>query len=336
MKPLKIVLAPDSFKGTLTSVEVSSAMKNGIKNICSDAIVISIPMADGGEGTLDAIISSVNGKIIECKVKNPLGENINSRYGIIEDKKIAVIEMAVASGLNLIPQKLQNPFNTTTFGTGQLVRNALDNGYRNFIISIGGSATSDGGAGMAQALGVDFFDENEKLITKPMTGNLIGKCYDISTNNLHPAIKESKFTIASDVKNPLLGKNGAVNIYASQKGASKKDLPILENNMSHFYKLIKTKLNRDVKNISGAGASGGLGAGLLVFLNAKIQSGIEIVLDIVKFNEKIKNADYIITGEGKFDKQTLNGKTISGILKLAEKNNVSVIAIAGIVDDEKE
>ncbi|MEA3500810.1 MAG: glycerate kinase [Candidatus Marinimicrobia bacterium] len=335
MKPLKFILSPDSFKGSLSSPEVCFAMKSGINKIFPDAKIINIPLADGGEGTLVAIISSVNGKIVNCKVKNPVGKIINSQYGIIEDEKIAVIEMAAASGLNLIPQKLQNPLYTTTYGTGQLIKNALENGYRKFIISIGGSATTDGGAGMAQALGVDFFDKNGEIISEPMTGDLMGKCSDISTENLHPAVKDSDFTIASDVNNLLFGKNGAVHVYASQKGASKNDLPILENNMRHFYKLVENKLGVNVKNISGAGASGGLGAGLMVFLGAKIQSGIEIVLDIVKFDEKVKDTDYIITGEGKLDIQTVSGKTISGILRIANENNIPVIAIAGIVEDEE-
>ncbi len=336
MKSLKFILAPDSFKGSLSSPEVCSAMKFGINKIFPDAKIVSIPLADGGEGTLDAIISSVNGKIVNCKVKNPIGKIINSQYGIIENEKIAVIEMAMASGLNLIPKKLQNPLNTTTYGTGQLIKDALENGYRKFIISIGGSATTDGGAGMAQALGVDFFDKNGEIINEPMTGNLIGKCFDISMENLHSAVKDSDFTIASDVNNPLLGKNGAVYIYASQKGASDKDLPILENNMRNLYKLVENKLGVNVKNISGAGASGGLGAGLLAFLDAKIQSGIELVLNIVEFEKKIKNTDFIITGEGKLDFQTVNGKAISGILKIANKNNIPVIVIAGIVENEKE
>ncbi len=333
MKSLKFILAPDSFKGSLSSREVCSAMEIGINRIFPDAKVTSIPLADGGEGTLDAIISSANGKIVNCSVKNPVEKIINSQYGIIEDKKIAVIEMAAASGLNLIPKKLQNPLYTTTYGTGQLIKDALENGYRKFIISIGGSATTDGGAGMAQALGVDFFDKNGGIISEPMTGNLMGKCFDISTENLHSAIKNSDFTIASDVNNPLLGKNGAVYVYAYQKGASKKDLPILENNMKHLYNIVKNKLNINVKDIPGSGASGGLGAGLMAFLDAEIQSGIEIVLDIVKFDEKIKDADYIITGEGKLDVQTINGKTISGILR---KNNIPMIAIAGIVENEKK
>ena len=336
MNSLKFVLAPDSFKGSLTSPQVCSAMEIGINNYFHDAKVISIPLADGGEGTLNAIISSVNGKIISCKVRNPVGKNVESQYGVIEDEKIAVIEMATASGLYLIPKELQNPLFTTTYGTGQLIKDALENGYRKFIISIGGSATTDGGAGMAQALGVDFYDEFGKVISEPMTNELIGKCYDISIENLHQAIKDSDFTIASDVNNPLFGKNGAVYVYASQKGASQDELPILENNMQHFYKLVKNKLDVSVKNIPGSGASGGLGAGLMAFLGAKVQSGIEIVLDIVKFKEKIKDADYIITGEGKLDIQTINGKTISGILQIAKKNNIPVIAIAGIVEDEKE
>ena len=333
---LKFVLAPDSFKGSLTSPQVCSAMEIGIKNIFHNVKVTSIPLADGGEGTLDAIISSVNGKIVNCKVKNPVGKIINSRYGIIKDKKIAVIEMATASGLYLIPKKIQNPLYTTTYGTGQLIKDALENGYRKFIISIGGSATTDGGAGMAQALGVDFYDEFGKIINKPMTGELIGKCSDISIDNLHSTIKDSNFIIASDVNNSLLGKNGAVYVYASQKGASQNELPILENNMRQFYELVEKKLNVNVKNISGSGASGGLGAGLMAFLGAKVRSGIDIVLDIVKFEKKIQNADFIITGEGKLDIQTINGKTISGILQIARKNNIPVIAIAGIVENEKE
>jgi len=330
---LKIVLAPDSFKGSMTASDVCNAMTEGILKIFPNAEIISIPIADGGEGTVDSLVSATDGKFKTCKVLNPIGEEITAKYGILGDMKTAVIEMAAASGLPLIPREKQNPLYTSTYGTGQLILNALNSGCRNFIIGIGGSATTDGGAGMAQALGVKFFDKTGKKINEPMNGKLIGKCKSFSMNNIHSAVKNSRFTVACDVDNPLLGPKGAVYVYSTQKGATDEILPILETNMKHFYSIVEQVLNISVIEYPGAGAAGGLGAGLIAFLGANLKSGVDIILDAVEFEKQIKNADIIFTGEGKIDSQTAYGKAIAGVLKIAQKNNIPVIAIAGKIDN---
>ncbi len=331
---LKIVLAPDSFKGSMKATDVCDAMRKGILRIFPDAEIISIPMADGGEGTVDSLVSATKGKFKTCKVLNPTGKEILARYGILGDRKTAVIEMAAASGLQLIPQEKQNPLHTTTYGTGQLILDALKSGCRNFIIGIGGSATTDGGSGMAQALGVKFFNKTGKEITYPMNGRLIGKCESFSMDDIHPAVKNSRFTTACDVDNPLLGAKGAVYIYSTQKGATEEMLSILEANMKHFYSIVEHTLDISVIEYPGAGAAGGLGAGLIAFLGAKLKSGVNIVLNVVEFEKQTKDADLIFTGEGKIDSQTPFGKTITGILKIAKKNHIPVIAIAGKVDND--
>ncbi|RKY57040.1 MAG: glycerate kinase, partial [Candidatus Neomarinimicrobiota bacterium] len=325
----KIVLAPDSFKGSMTAPDVCNAMTEGILKIFPDAEIISIPLADGGEGTVDSLVSATDGKFKTCKVLNPIGKEITAKYGILGDKKTAVIEMAAASGLPLIPREKQNPLYTSTYGTGQLILNALNSGCTNFVIGIGGSATTDGGAGVAQALGVKFFDKTGKKINEPMNGKLIGKCESFSMGNIHPAVKNSRFIVACDVDNPLLGPKGAVYVYSTQKGATDEILPILETNMKHFYNIVEHILNISVIEYPGAGAAGGLGAGLIAFLGANLKSGVDIILDAVEFEKQTKNVDLIFTGEGKIDSQTAYGKTIAGVLKIAQKNNIPVIAIAG-------
>jgi len=331
---LKIALAPDSFKGSMTATDVCNDMTEGILRIFPNAESISIPLADGGEGTVDSLVSATDGKYKTCKVLNPIGEEITAKYGILGNGKTAVIEMAAASGLPLIPREKQNPLYTSTYGTGQLISNALNSGCRNFIIGIGGSATTEGGAGMAQALGVKFFDKTGKEISEPMNGKLIGKCESFSMDNIHPSVKNSRFTVACDVYNPLLGTKGAVYVYSTQKGATDEMLPILETNMKHFYNIVEQVLNISVIDYPGAGAAGGLGAGLIAFLSANLKiSGVDIILDAVEFEKRIKNVDLIFTGEGKIDNQTAYGKTIAGVLKIAQKNNIPVIAIAGKIDN---
>lgn len=331
-KILKIVLAPDSFKGSISATKVCEAMSIGIRKVFPNAEILSVPLADGGEGTVDALVKATNGRIEKCRVINPIGEEIEAKYGVLGDKKTVAIEMAAASGISLIPEGKRNPLHTTTYGTGQLILNALKKGYKNFIIGIGGSATNDGGAGMAQALGVKFLDENGREITEYMNGDLIGKCKSISVSSICPEIKKSKFTAACDVNNPLLGPDGATYVYGKQKGGNSTTIAKLEENMKNLYDIIESKLNIHVRDKQGAGAAGGLGAALMTFLSAELKTGIEIILMAVNFNNKIKDADIIFTGEGKIDRQTLYGKTISGVLKTAMKNSVPVIAIAGEVD----
>ncbi len=328
---MKFVLAPDSFKGSLTAKQACDAIEKGILKVFPDAEVISLPLADGGEGTVETLVNATEGKFITVPVTDPLGNEIDAVYGILGNSQTAVIEMAAASGLTLIPEKKQNPLYTTTYGTGELIKHALDNDCKRIIIGIGGSATIDGGAGMAQALGVEFFDEIGKKINTFMSNEKTSIVADISLDNLHPRVKYTSFIVACDVENPLLGVTGATYVYARQKGAQKNELPVLEENMSNFYDIVESKLDKDIRNIPGAGAAGGLGAGLMAFLNARLEKGIDFVLDTINFKSKIQNATLIFTGEGSIDEQTSYGKTISGILKIAAKQKIPVVALAGSV-----
>ena len=329
---MRIIICPDSFKESLLAHKVCIAIEKGIKKVCPDSHIISIPIADGGRGTVECLINGGDGKFRfseSVSVKNPSGDYIKARYAISKDDKTAIIEMASASGLMLVPQNLRNPFYTSTFGTGELIKHALDNNCRRIIIGLGDSATIDGGAGMAQALGVEFVDKKGKIIKDCMNNEKIGGVAKILFKNIHPAVKETSFVIAADVTNPLLGKSGAVYVYGRQKGAKESDLPILEKNLESFYSVVKKLLKKDFKDLKYAGAAGGLGAGIMAFLGAKEEkgSGIELILKELEFEKRIKGADFIFTGEGKIDEQTSYGKAIWGILKAAKKQNIPVIAI---------
>ncbi|MBN2089726.1 glycerate kinase [candidate division KSB1 bacterium] len=329
---MKIVIAPDSFKGSLTAREACMAMETGVRRVLSTVEIINLPMADGGEGTVDALISSTSGQLIQQKVKDPLGNTISATYGILGDGVTAVIEMAAASGLPLVPAGKRDPLNTTTFGTGELIRAAFYQGCRKFIIGIGGSATNDCGTGMAQALGVHFFDKSDRLINQPMVGGLLGQVTKIDLSGLIPGIQESDFIVACDVDNPLLGPRGCAAVYSPQKGATPEIVARLEQNMTGFIDILEKTVGFSVRNNAGAGAAGGLGAGLMAFLKAKLTSGIKIVLEASRFAEKIHGADLILTGEGKIDFQTAFGKTLSGVATEAKKQAIPVIAIGGSVD----
>jgi len=333
-RPYTILLAPDSFKGSLTSEEVSAALERGIHSVNSDVTVKSVPLSDGGEGFINVFRRQSNGRLHFCKVLDPLGAPVIAQYFEITATKTIVIEMAQASGLTLIPEEKRNPFRATTYGTGQLIADALDKGFRQFIIGIGGSATTDGGAGMAQALGVKYYDCNDSEIIKPMNGSLIGKCRRISIKNIHKAISESQFRVACDVKNPLLGPEGAVYTYSAQKGADQNELPLLERNMSSFYSIVESLFLKKVRDLPGAGAAGGLGAGLVVFLNATLESGIDLILDGIQFDNLLSDVDLVITGEGRIDNQTMEGKALMGVIRRAAKLSIPVIAVAGKVDCE--
>jgi len=331
-----ILLAPDSFKESLSATAVCQALARGILAVNPKIIIKSIPLSDGGEGFLDVFSQNLAGKMHTVTVKNPIDKPIQANYYEISKTNMAIIEMAQASGLTLIPPSARDPFKTSSFGTGQLIAAALNQGFRRFIIGVGGSATSDGGAGMAQALGVRFFDQNNRELTEPMNGQLIGNCRRLMLDNLHPAIRESRFIVACDVQNPLLGQNGSVYTYSRQKGASEGDLPILEQNMVSFIDLVENSVSRKVRNLSGAGAAGGMGAGLAAFLNARLERGIDCVLDEINFDASLKQADFIVTGEGQIDAQTFQGKTVMGVLNRARKRGIPVIAVAGqIIADKK-
>lgn len=337
---MKIVIAPDSFKGSLSAVGACQAIAAGIGRVLPEAQITSIPMADGGEGTVEALVASTQGQLRSVTATGPLGEQIEAAYGILGKKQnqssTAIVETATTSGLPMVPVNKRNPLHTTTFGLGQLICDALEQGCREFIVGLGGSATNDCGTGMAQALGVRFFDSDEKQITQPMTGQLMAHVAHIDTTTLHGAIKDSNFTIACDVDNPLLGPRGATAIYGPQKGAGKSELKQLENNMAHIIELIEKATNTAVRNIPGAGAAGGLGAATMAFLKAKLERGIDIVMKQTAFAKQIQHADLIITGEGRIDGSTAFGKTISGIARAGAKANIPVIALAGSVGPETQ
>jgi glycerate kinase len=329
---MKILVSPDSFKGSLTALDAAQAMQKGILSakedfgITESIDIIIIPMADGGEGTVDAIISANHGRIIKTRVLDPLGREIGSFFGVLPDNT-AVIEMAAASGLNLIKSDERNPMKTTTYGTGQLIKAALDNGCKNIIIGIGGSATNDGGAGMAQALGVKFLDKDGNELK--FGGGQLNKLVRIDVSNLDTRIKDVDIVIASDVKNPLCGPEGASAVYGPQKGATLEMVKVLDQNLNHLSEVLKKDLGKDMKGFPGAGAAGGLGASIIAFLNAKSRPGIEIVMELSNYEEKVKNADLILTGEGSTDFQTKFGKVPYGVAQVAKKYNKPVICISG-------
>ena len=334
---MKIIVAPDSFKGSLTSIQAANAIEKGIigaAQTCREPVeVIKVPIADGGEGTVEAIITANKGEIVKTRVLDPLGREIDSFFGILPDNS-AVIEMAAASGLNLLGDDERNPMKTTTYGTGQLIKEALDYGCKRIIIGIGGSATNDGGVGMAQALGVSFLDEEGNQIA--FGGGELSKISKIDVSLLEPRIKDTVITIASDVKNPLCGPNGASAVYGPQKGATPEMVEILDRNLEHLAAVIKKQLNKDVLNVPGSGAAGGLGAALIAFLEAEFCMGIKLVMELVQLEEKIKNADMVITGEGSTDYQTLFGKVPLGIAKIAKKHNKPVVCISGSLGEGYE
>ncbi|ADK16863.1 MULTISPECIES: glycerate kinase [Clostridium] len=326
---MRILLAPDSFKGSLSSKDVCSALREGILRV-SQMDILEVPIADGGEGTVDAIVSSTKGTEYFEKVNGPLGEKIKAHYGILKDKT-AIIEMASASGLYLVPENKRNPLITTSYGTGQLIESALNKGCRKFIIGIGGSATNDGGAGMLQALGASFLDECNREIG--YGGGCLDKLARVDLSSLDGRIYESEFIVASDVVNPLCGKNGASFVYGPQKNSSPEMVKLLDDNLMHYSEVVKDTLNKDLSQTPGAGAAGGMGFALMAFLNAKLEKGIDVVIDITGMEDKIKASDLVITGEGNTDFQTAFGKAPLGVAKLAKKYNKPVIVLSGGLGD---
>ncbi len=324
---MKIIVAPDSFKGSLRSKDVADSIEKGIQNVSKKIKTIKIPIADGGEGTVDAIIIAMKGRIYYKNVTGPLGEKIKASYGIIKSEKTGIIEMASASGLTLVPVSKRNPLFTTTYGTGELIKQAIIDGCNKIIIGIGGSATTDGGMGMLQALGVEFFDINGNKLG--FGGKELIKIHSINLNNILSPLKEIEFIVASDVTNPLYGKKGAAYIFGPQKGATPEIVKQLDAGLKNYAQKIKKFLKKDISKIPGSGAAGGLGGGLTAFLNAKIKPGINIIMEKTKFEEKLNDADLVITGEGNTDSQTLFGKVPAGIAKIAKKHKVPVICLSG-------
>ncbi|WP_294406695.1 glycerate kinase [uncultured Clostridium sp.] len=331
---MKFVLATDSFKESMTSIEACDVMEKAIKKVKTDAEVIKVPMADGGEGTVEALVNATSGTFVETEVLNPLGQKIKASYGILGDKKTAVIEMAKASGIELIKREERNPLITTTYGTGQLIKHALDNGIKHLVIGIGGSATNDGGCGMLQALGVKLLDKDNNEI--PFGGGSLNKIETIDVSYMYEGIKDVTFEVACDVTNPFVGPTGASYIFGPQKGADEEMVELLDNNLKHFAEKIKETLNVKIAEASGAGAAGGLGGALLAFLNAELKSGIQLVIKYTNLEEKVQGADYVFTGEGGIDGQTIFGKTPVGVSKVAKKFNIPTIAFGGRVSDDAD
>lgn len=327
----KIIIASDSFKGSVTSSEVAQTAAVAVHTVFPDCEVVQIPVADGGEGFLEALVSAKNGSIISCTVNDPLMNPVQARYGILEDGKTAVIEMAAASGLTLVPAEKRNPMRTSTFGTGELIKAALALGCIHFMIGMGGSATNDAGTGMLQALGFKLLDKEGNVLGSG--GQILNHIAAIDNSEVTADVQNAKFTIACDVNNPFSGTNGAAYIYAGQKGADEKMIPELDDGLKNFAAIIKREHDMDIDSVPGAGAAGGMGGGFLAFLNAELKPGIELVLDTISFETSIKEAALIITGEGKIDKQTGMGKTPAGVLKAAQKQNIPVIAIGGCVEE---
>lgn len=325
---MKILVSTDKYKGSLSALEVCTIIGNAIRKVDRSIEVVISPMADGGEGTVDTLVESEKGRYVKARVKDPLGKVINSKFGIIK-KDIAVIEMALASGLWLVPHDKRNPMETTTYGTGELIRKALDMGCKKVIIGIGGSATTDGGMGMAQALGVKFYDENENLLG--FGGKELSRLRKIDISGIHSRVCSTEFLVACDVDNPLTGRSGAAYVYSPQKGATKHMVEDLDKGLINFAKVIKKDLGKDIRNLKGAGAAGGLGAGLVAFLDAKLRRGTDIVIETTNLRQKMSGVDLVITGEGTLDKQTFFGKSAYGVAKLAKEYNIPVITINGSV-----
>lgn len=327
----KYVVAPDSFKESITAKEVCDAMERGIKQANPAVEVVKVPMADGGEGTVDSLVDATNGQRVTVEVTGPLGNKISAYYGILGNGTTAVIEMAKASGLEIVEKKKRNPMITTTFGTGELIRGALDHDVKEIIIGLGGSSTNDGGSGMAQALGAKLLDQNNHQIS--FGGGNLDKLDRIDISNLDSRLQDVKIILASDITNPLIGKDGASRVFGPQKGATPEMVEKLENNLQHYAKIIKRNLNKDVASVSGAGAAGGLGAGLMAFTTCEMRRGVDLAIEVTKLEEKIRDADYVFTGEGGTDFQTKFGKTPYGVAKLGKKYHKPVISLAGYLGE---
>ncbi|ANQ17926.1 glycerate kinase [Vibrio natriegens] len=324
---MKIVIAPDSYKESLSAMEVAISIEQGFKHVLPNAEYIKLPMADGGEGTVQSLVDATGGEIVEHSVTGPLGEPVSGFYGLLGDGKTAIIEMAAASGLHLVDPDKRNPMITTTFGTGELIKAVLDKGVEHIIVGIGGSATNDGGLGMAQALGIRLLDENHESLG--FGGGELSKLHRINMRGLDPRLAQVRLEVACDVDNPLCGPQGASQVFGPQKGATADMVEQLDRNLAHYASVIKAQLGQDVLTRPGAGAAGGLGAALMGLLNAELRPGIEIVMDAVNLDEIVEGADLVITGEGRIDSQTIHGKTPIGVARVANKHFVPVIGIAG-------
>lgn len=327
----KVVLAPDSFKESMTAKEACAAMEEGIRKVFKDVKCIHIPMADGGEGTMTSLVDATGGNIYSLEVTAPLGNKIEGAFGILGDGITAVIEMAEASGLHLVKKEERNPLVTTTYGTGELIKGALDKGVKKIIIGLGGSATNDGGVGMLQALGASF--KNKSGAEIEFGGGALGEIDHIDLSSFDERIFGVEIEVACDVRNPLIGEQGASNIFGPQKGATKEMVKTLDDNLKHYSMKVRDILGKEIDKIEGAGAAGGLGAALVGFCNGKLTKGIDLVIKYSGLEEKMAGADLVFTGEGSIDFQTKFGKTPIGVSNVAKRNNIPVIAFAGKVGE---
>ena len=328
---MKFVLAPDSFKECMSSKEVCEVMESGIRKVYPEAEIIKVPMADGGEGTVEALVEATSGTYHTVNVTGPLGNKVDAVFGVLGNKKTAVIEMATASGLHLVKREERNPLITTTFGTGELIKAALDLGVKHIVIGIGGSATNDGGAGMIQALGGKLLDREGNEIG--FGGGSLDKIETIDLSQIDSRIKDTVIEVACDVTNPLIGEKGASEIFGRQKGATEEMVKVLDSNLANYANVIKRDLDIDIAYVEGAGAAGGLGAALLAFLNGELKRGIDLVIKHTELKEKLEGADYVFTGEGSIDYQTMYGKTPIGVATIAKEKGVKTIAFAGNVGE---
>ena len=323
---MKLLFASDSFKGTLSSEQIIRLLTDSANRIFPGCETVGVPIADGGEGTVDAVIAVTNGSLRTVKVHGPLMEETDASYGVFHGDS-AIIEMAAASGLPMVPAQKRNPLHTTTYGTGELIKDALDNGYRRLSIAIGGSATNDGGMGAMRALGVKFLDQDGNELSG--TGADLGKVADIDVSSLHPAVKDAAITVMCDVNNPMTGPDGATYTFGKQKGGTPEILDELEAGMKQYAAVMRDKLGLDVENLAGAGAAGGLGAALCGYLHAELKSGIETVLDLIDFDGLLEGTDLVVTGEGRIDWQSAFGKVPSGVGMRCKAKHIPAVAIVG-------
>ncbi|HHF6142020.1 TPA: glycerate kinase [Haemophilus influenzae] len=329
---MKFVIAPDSFKESLTALEVATAIETGFKRVFPDADYVKLPMADGGEGSVQSLVDATQGKLIECEVTAPLGDKVKSFFGLSGDGKTAIIEMAAASGLHPVPPEKRNPLLTTSYGTGELIKLALDLGVESFILGIGGSATNDGGVGMLQALGMQCLDSQDKPIG--FGGAELANIVKIDVQQLDPRLQQVHIEVACDVNNPLCGECGASAIFGPQKGATPEMVKQLDAALSHFAEIAERDCGKQIRDQDGAGAAGGMGGGLLLLPSVQLKAGIQIVLDRLHLIDYVKDADVVITGEGRIDAQSIMGKTPIGVARTAKQFNKPVIAIVGCLRED--
>jgi len=331
----RIVIAPDSFKESLDAPQVAKAIAVGVKKALPNVETVEVPLADGGEGLTTTLVAATGGKLMEAVVTGPLGEPVTARWGFLGDGRTAVVEMAQASGLPLVPKEKRNPLYTTTYGTGELIREALASGCQRLIVGIGGSATNDGGAGMAQALGVKLLDEDGHDIPWGAVG--LERLHRIDMQEIFPRVKEVEILVACDVDNPLCGPRGASAVYGPQKGATSEMIPRLDAALAHLADIIARDLGIEVRDLPGAGAAGGLGAGLVAFLGATLRRGIDLVMEAVNLEGILAaGADLVITGEGEINRQTAYGKVPAGVAKVAGKYGIPVVALVGSIGEGAE